>query len=85
MRHYDVVIVGGGVVGSASAYYLRKLGFSGSIAMEITDWANWIEPEVVLMDGTVIDLTKLKWTSADTEMVANLTSAETINAKHAFE
>ena len=29
------------------------------------DWANWIEPEVVLMDGTVIDLTKLKWTSAE--------------------
>jgi len=28
-----VVIVGGGVVGSASAYYLRKLGFSGSIAI----------------------------------------------------
>jgi putative membrane-bound dehydrogenase-like protein len=29
------------------------------------DWANWIEPEVVLMDGTVVDLTKLKWTSAE--------------------
>ena len=29
------------------------------------DWANWIEPEVILMDGTVIDLTKLKWTSAE--------------------
>ena len=28
-----MVIVGGGVVGSASAYYLRKLGFSGSIAI----------------------------------------------------
>ena len=25
------------------------------------DWANWIDPEVVLVDGTVVDLTKLKW------------------------
>ncbi len=29
------------------------------------DWSDWIEPEVVLMDGTVVDLTKLKWTSAE--------------------
>ena len=28
------------------------------------DWANWIEPEVILADGTVIDLTKLKWKEA---------------------
>ncbi len=28
------------------------------------DWANWIEPEVVLADGRVIDLTKLKWKEA---------------------
>ena len=33
MKTYDIVIVGGGVVGSACAYYLRKQGFSGSIAM----------------------------------------------------
>ncbi len=33
MRTYDIVIVGGGVVGSASAYYLRKNGFSGTIAV----------------------------------------------------
>jgi putative membrane-bound dehydrogenase-like protein len=25
------------------------------------DWSDWIEPEVVLADGTVVDLTKLKW------------------------
>jgi putative membrane-bound dehydrogenase-like protein len=29
------------------------------------DWSDWIEPEVVLMDGTVVDLTKLKWKEAE--------------------
>ena len=33
MKHYDVVIVGGGSVGSSTAYYLRKNGFAGSIAV----------------------------------------------------
>src|SRR3954470_5933985 len=30
---YDVAIVGGGVVGSATAYYLKKHGFNGSVAI----------------------------------------------------
>ena len=33
MEHVDIAIVGGGVVGSAAAYYLKKHGFSGSIAI----------------------------------------------------
>ena len=33
MRTFDIVIVGSGVVGSAAAYYLKKHGFTGSIAM----------------------------------------------------
>ncbi len=33
MEHVDIAIVGGGVVGSATAYYLRKNGFTGSVAI----------------------------------------------------
>ncbi len=33
MARYDIVIIGGAIVGSAIAYYLRKEGFSGSIAL----------------------------------------------------
>jgi FAD-dependent oxidoreductase domain-containing protein 1 len=33
MSHVDVAIVGGGIVGSSTAYYLRKNGFAGSIAI----------------------------------------------------
>jgi glycine/D-amino acid oxidase-like deaminating enzyme len=33
VKHYDVVIVGGAIVGSSTAYYLRKNGFKGTIAL----------------------------------------------------
>ena len=33
MARYDIVIIGGAIVGSCTAYYLRQLGFSGSIAL----------------------------------------------------
>ena len=33
MEHVDVAIVGGGVIGSAVAYYLKKNGFAGSVAI----------------------------------------------------
>ena len=33
MKNVDILIVGGGVVGSACAYYLKKTGFSGSIGI----------------------------------------------------
>lgn len=33
MNHFDVAIVGGGIVGSSTAYYLRRHGFTGSIAI----------------------------------------------------
>ena len=33
MEQIDIAIIGGGVVGSATAYYLKKLGFPGSLAI----------------------------------------------------
>ena len=33
MARYDVVIIGGAIVGSSIAYYLREEGYSGSIAL----------------------------------------------------
>ena len=34
---YDIVIIGGAIVGSCVAYYLRQEGFSGSIALVESD------------------------------------------------
>lgn len=33
MAHFDAVIIGGAIVGSSIAYYLRQEGFAGSIAL----------------------------------------------------
>ena len=33
MARYDIVIIGGAIVGSAVAYYLRQEGFTGSVAL----------------------------------------------------
>ena len=39
---HDVVIVGGGIVGSSAAYFLKKHGFTGSVALieRDTSYAN---------------------------------------------
>jgi glycine/D-amino acid oxidase-like deaminating enzyme len=33
MAKYDIVIIGGAIMGASLAYYLRKEGFSGSLAV----------------------------------------------------
>ena len=33
MAHYDIVIIGGAIVGSSVAYFLRREGFSGTVAL----------------------------------------------------
>jgi glycine/D-amino acid oxidase-like deaminating enzyme len=42
MKAYDVVIVGGGIVGSSAAYFLKKQGFKGTVALieRDTSYAN---------------------------------------------
>jgi glycine/D-amino acid oxidase-like deaminating enzyme len=50
MRAFDIVIVGGGIVGSASAYFLRKHGFSGTIAIVEKD-TSWRQGATALSVG----------------------------------
>ena len=40
---YDIVIVGGAIVGSSVAYFLRKEGYTGSIALIERDGRTWHE------------------------------------------
>jgi FAD-dependent oxidoreductase domain-containing protein 1 len=71
MTHYDVVIVGGGIVGSSTAYYLRRHGFKGSIAVVEKDstyakastplsWGGirgqFSTPENILLSGFTLQL-----------------------------
>jgi len=44
MANYDIVIIGGAIVGASLAYYLRDEGFSGSIALVERDPAARPQP-----------------------------------------
>ena len=32
------------------------------------DWASWIEPEIIMKDGTTVDLTTLRWRTASNQV-----------------
>lgn len=52
MAAYDIVIIGGAIVGSCAAFYLREEGFSGSIALVEKD-ANFAHASTTLSCASI--------------------------------